>query len=298
MISSQRLRCRTDNLAGLEKTARAVDSEPVRDVSIGEDQRTLTTLLVAERTHRFRSDRDWLPPRVRRASTLVTTAAAAGTGAIVVGAVVAAPVTLFFWKGLLLGGAGLALATDRARKAMLHRQLRRMARGEVDLADLRVHEEGEMVVVQGTIEAEPALRGILIDTPGVFRRMVFSAGGTWVHEAAINFSLRDDAGRHIFVQSAGARWLVPAREKVLYRADRFTHEGVHKRVRELVVNSSMIEAYEQVLGVGERVQIVGYKTATADASGDVSDYRSPPTRATLRSGPDLPLVISRLVDLD
>lgn len=222
----------------------------------------------------------------------------AGAGALVAGAVVAAPVTLFLWKGMLLGGAGLVLATDRARKAMLHKHLRRMARGEVDLAQLGVREEGEMVVVRGTIEAESPLRGILLDAPGVFRRLVFSSSGSWVHEAAVNFSLRDDAGQHILVQSAGARWLVPAREKVLYRVDRFTHDEVPQRVRELVAKENMIEAYEQVLGVGERVQIVGYKTSTADVSGEVSDYRSPPTRATLRSGPDLPLVISRLVDLD
>jgi hypothetical protein len=52
-----------------------------------------------------------------------------------------------------------------------------------------------------------------------------------------------------------------------------------------------------VLTAGTRVQIVGYKTASADVSGNVVDYRLPPQRATLRSGPELPLVITALDDL-
>jgi hypothetical protein len=45
------------------------------------------------------------------------------------------------------------------------------------------------------------------------------------------------------------------------------------------------------------VQVVGYKTASADVSGDVVDYRMPPQRATLRSGEDLPLVITATANL-
>ena len=52
-----------------------------------------------------------------------------------------------------------------------------------------------------------------------------------------------------------------------------------------------------VLVPGTRVQVVGYKTASADVTGRVVDYRLPPQRATLRSGPALPLVITAVQHL-
>ena len=58
-----------------------------------------------------------------------------------------------------------------------------------------------------------------------------------------------------------------------------------------------IEAIERVLEVGTEVQVVGYKTASPDVTGDVGDYRSSPQRATLTSGDDLPLVITAVADL-
>ncbi len=106
-------------------------------------------------------------------------------------------------------------------------------------------------------------------------------------------------GNRILIEAAGARWMVPPRELVSYPGARFTREDLPTRVRELAAGRSTIDAYERVLPAGTPVQIVGYKTATADATGDIvgEAYRMAPQRATLRSGPELPLVITALADL-
>lgn len=254
-------------------------------------------VLAVQRTHRLRADRSWLPRGVRRTGQLVSGAVWAGASAAIVGTVIAAPATLLLWKGLVLGGAGMAVAGERAGHAMLRRQIGRMTRGEIELADVDARAEGELVVVRGTIEVEAPLRGALLETEGVYRRMIFSARGKWVHEAAVNFALIDDAGHRILIEAGGARWLVPAHELVTYPAARFDHDGLPARVRQLAERRSTINAFERVLTAGTAVQIVGYKTASGDASGDVIDYRLPPQRATLRSGPELPLVITALADL-
>ena len=238
-----------------------------------------------------------MPRGVRRTGQLVTGAVWAGAGAAILGAVVAAPVTLVLWKGLALGGAGLTVVGKRAGDAALRRQIRRMTAGEIELADLSARSEGELVVVRGTISVEEPLRGVLVDAEGVYRRMTFAANGTWVHEAATDFSLIDEHGHRIRIHAAGARWLVPPRELVTYPASRFLRDEVPTRVRDRVAGAQEIEALEQVLTADTAVQIVGYKTASADLTGDVVDYRLPPQRATLRSGPDLPLVITALADL-
>jgi hypothetical protein len=254
-------------------------------------------VLAVERTHRLRADRAWLPRRVRHSGRAVTGAIWAGAGAVVVGAVAAVPATLLLWKGMLLGGAGLAVMGERVGNALVQRQLRRMARGEVELAEVTARAEGELVVVRGTVEVEEPLRGVLVDAEGAYRRMIFSARGSWVHEAAVDFSLIDDAGHRILIQAAGARWLAPPRELMTYPATRLAHADAPPRARQLAAGRDTIEAAEQVLQQGERVQIVGYKTASTDVTGEIVDYRSPPQRATLRSGPELPLVITRLADL-
>lgn len=201
------------------------------------------------------------------------------------------------WKGLVLAGAGAAAAGERAGHAMMRRQLRRMSRGQLELAELDARAEGELVVVRGTIASDALLRGLLVDAEGVYRRMILKPGGKWVHEAAVDFSLIDEHGEHVLIQAAGARWMVPSRELVTYPAARFARDDVPRDVRKLVSDSGTIEAHERVLAPGTTVQVVGYKTASADVTGAVVDYRLPPQRATLRSGPDLPLVISTLEDL-
>jgi hypothetical protein len=245
----------------------------------------------------LRADRDWLPAGVRRRSSLVRGALWTGASATIVGAVAAVPATLLLWKGFLIGGAGLALAGDRAARAVLQHEVARMTRGEIELASLSARAEGELVVVRGTIMTDEPLRGVLVETEGVYRRLIMKSRGTGVHEAATDFALVDDAGHHILVQAAGARWIVPERERVTYPAARFVGPHVPREVRALANDRLEVEAFEQVLPVGARVQVIGYKTASADATGDVVDYRTPPQRATLRSGPDLPVVITAIADL-
>lgn len=172
-----------------------------------------------------------------------------------------------------------------------------MTRGEIELASLSARAEGELVVVRGTIMADEPLRGVLVDVQGVYRRLIMKAHGTWVHEAATDFALVDDAGRHILVQAAGARWIVPERELITYPSARFVGPHAPSELRALTADVLEVDAFEQVLPVGARVQVIGYKTASADATGDVVDYRTPPQRATLCSGPELPVVITAIADL-
>lgn len=253
-----------------------------------------------ERTHRWRDDRRWLPPAVRWASRGATAAVWGGSAAALGTTLVVAPAVLLVWKGLVLAGAGAAVAGQQAGHAMFQRQLRKLARGDIPLAQLDAHAEGELVVVRGRVEAEPVMTGLLVDTPGVYRRMVWEPDGRWVSEAAIDFALVDATGARVRVQVGGARWMIGPREPWTYPLPRFDREGVHPAVRELARRRGgvAIKASERVLPIGAEVQVVGYKTASADVSGSVIDYRLPPQRATLRSGPRLPVVITRLADLD
>ena len=248
------------------------------------------------RTHPLRKDLSWVPSHARRKSRMIRGATWAAIGAGTVGSLALAPfVAPILWKGFVLGGAGAIAIADRAARSSLRTQLAKMTRGELALAELDQREEGELVVVRGTIEADEdaALRGILIDATGVYRRMIFRARGTWVHEAAVDFTLVDDRGARIRIEAAGARWMTPQRELVSYPARRFANEQFSTKVRELTTGKDTVEAIERVLTVGAHVQIVGYKTTSADATGTARDYREAPQRATLRSGTELPLVIAR-----
>jgi len=258
-------------------------------------------MIVVQRTHPLKRDRDWLPAHVRRRGRLVAGAVWGGAGVALVGTAVAAPATLLLWKLLMGAGLGMAVAGERIGHAIFRRQLLRMARGEVELSGVGAREEGELVVVRGTIEAAAPIAGLLRDSLGVYRRMVFASNGTkYVHEAAIDFALIDERGSRILVQAAGARWLAVSPEAMAYPSGRLDREDVAREVRALVRRNAAptVGAAERVLEVGARVQLVGYKTASADATGEAAGYRLPPQRATLRSGPDLPLVITSLADLE
>ena len=257
-------------------------------------------VLAVQRTHLERHDRDWLPPSVRRTGWAVSGAVWGGAGLAFVGAVFAAPAIFLFWKTLAVGGAGVAVLGERAGRFAFRRKLARLTRGEVPLAELRARQEGELVCVRGKIEAGSTLTGILHGTAGVYRRLTFEWRGVWVHEAAVDFSLVDDRGHRVLVQAAGARWMVPSRERISYPVARFRAPEVPREIRERLEHTSdaTIDAFERVLEVGTEVQIVGYKTASPDVGGDVTDYRSPPKRATLTSGDDLPLVITTIRDLE
>jgi hypothetical protein len=248
-----------------------------------------------ERTHRLRDDLAWLPRHARRTSRMIRGASWAAVSAGVVGAIVATPlVAIALWKAAVIGGAGSIALGERSARAALRRQLARMAAGELALADVDTRAEGELVCVRGTIDAEPdaRLRGLLVETEGVYRRLVFRAHGRWVYEAAVDFTLIDDSGARIRIEAAGARWVTPLRELVVYPGGSFLGR-VPAKVGTIAAGREEVEARERVLPVGAHVQIVGYKTTTADATGTARDYREPPQRATLQSGPDLPLVIVR-----
>ena len=152
-----------------------------------------------ERTHPWRDDRRWLPPSVRWASRAATAAVWGGSAAALGTTLVVAPALLLVWKGLVLAGAGAAVAGQQVGQAMFQRQLRKLARGDIPLSQLDTHDEGELVVVRGRIEAEPTMTGLLVDTPCVYRRMVWEPDGRWVSEAAIDFALVDASGARVRV---------------------------------------------------------------------------------------------------
>jgi hypothetical protein len=181
------------------------------------------------------------------------------------------------------------------------RSLPRFARDEIALGAVAGRDEGTMVAVRGRVEVVEPLRGVLVDVDGACRRMLFVAGmgQMWIHEAATDFALVDDRGDRILVQAGNARWLAIDRETFEYPVARFDRDGVPSEVRELARSSGRVtlNAFEQVLAPGTLVQVVGYKTTSADPTGDAHGYRLPPQRATLRSGPKRPLVITRVADL-
>lgn len=248
------------------------------------------------RTHRLADDLAWLPPGIRRSGAAAAAAVWGGSAVVLGGALVAAPALATAWQGMVLAGAGLALAGQRVGRAVFQRGLRRLARGELPLAELAARDEGELVVVRGRIEAAAPIGGWLTDTACVYRRLEWEPDGPWISEAAVDFALVDDAGHRVLVQAGGARWMVEELEQCTYPIARFDHDGVPTVMRQLARRRGLarIRAAERCLDVGDQVQVVGYKTASADAGGEVVDYRLPPQRATLRSGPELPLVITRI----
>jgi hypothetical protein len=260
---------------------------------------TAERVLAVERTHRLKDDLDWLPPSVRRTRKVVTGTVWGAVSATIVTTFAISPALVgILWKGFAAGAAGAAVAGERIGQTMLRRKLRKIASGEIELASLEERKEGELVVVEGVVEAENTITGVLTAAQGVYRRMIFDPkGAKWVYEAAVDFALVDDAGNRILIEAAGARWMTPMRELVTYPRVRFEQPDTPAAVTALLRKKQQIEAIEDVLAAGTRVQVVGYKTASADVSGRVVDYRLPPQRATLRSGPGLPLVITSVEHL-
>lgn len=257
-------------------------------------------MLAMERTHALRADLDWIPPRARRAGRVIRGATWTAMGAAVVGSLAVTPIAALLWKGVVVGGAGAVALADRVARGATQKQLARMTRGELALAELDARAEGELVVVRGTIdvgETRDTLPGLLIEAEGVYRRMVFKTWRSFVHEAAVDFTLIDERGDRIHIEAAGARWMTPRRELVTYPGTRFAGPAVPSRVQHLVAGRPEVEALERVLTIGTQVQVVGYKTTSAASDGTVRDYRLPPQRATLCSGPELPLVICRVDEL-
>ncbi len=252
------------------------------------------------RTVRQAEDLAWLPPHVRALRWSVSGALWGGAGLATLATLVTLPGAIVAWKLIAAGGVGLAVASDRLGKRLVERHVARLARGEVELSGLRHRDEGTPVHVRGRVELlGESLTGVLHGTPGVARRLVYAiAAGRWVHEAACDFALVDDAGGRVFVRVAGARILAARGELVSYPTARVAAAmppGVAAALTS--ANVERVPAWELVVRVGTMVDIVGFKTTTPDASGDGGSYREPPQRATLQGGTLLPLIITPLTEL-
>lgn len=251
-----------------------------------------------QRSHRRRDDLSWLAPEVARAQRRAAWSVWGGSAVAIGGTVAMLPPLLLFWKGFVLAGAGIAAAGHQIGRMTLQRQLRKLAAGQLPLSALDARAAGELVVVRGRIECAAPLTGILVDRPAVYRRLHWRPDGRWFSEAAVDFELVDAAGHRVMVHAAGARWMTPEAEDIEYPGARLDRDGLPEHLRAAARQRETIQAHEQVLELGAEVQIVAHKATTASVDGVVTDMRLPPQRTSLRSGPDLPLVITRLRDLE
>lgn len=264
-----------------------------------------------ERTHLGRNDLDWLPPSMKAVRWTVAGTLWAGLAAATVATIAAAKIQPYFWgKGVAMLAAGGYYAGDRAARAVLRRRLAKLARGAVDLRGLAREEDGELLHVRGKVRARQTLAALLDGRPAVYRRLtVFGAGQRVVHEAAVDFSIVDESGEAAIVLTDGARLLAPEPRRVRLDADAVARlaalplppgpgqyvahwldrHAAGKRV-------AKIEAGEVLLTDGAAVEIVGYKTRLVDQTVQSRLERDLPTRATLRSGRDLPLLLSLVED--
>ncbi len=234
-----------------------------------------------------------MPARVRHTRRAYSTLGTAAFAAAAVASTIALPPLALAWKAFAVGSVGAFLASDRVGRNKFERRVRLLAKGDAPLVDLPEHANGELLVVQGRVEADELLHGILHNTPGVYRRTVL---GKWIDEAAVNFVLVSESGKQTPVHVAGARWLRDFREPMEYPRSLFLRDEVPDKVK-MIVNASRgenIRGAEAVLKVGTMVQVVGYKNVAPDPEGRFVGFRQPPERAILQSGPNLPLVISEL----
>jgi hypothetical protein len=263
-----------------------------------------------ERTHLLKHDLDWVPRSYRILRAVV------GVGASLAGA--GAWTAVAFTHGhvhpLFLGTMGAMMAPfglqigDRAVRAVIARRLRRLARGEAEVAHLHDQEDGELVHVRGTVRAQTTIRALLDDAPAVFRRVIFSLrprtspreGINAVHEAAVDFALVDSSGVAIIVEVEGARLLAePKNEREMCEETRFlalrlppelSEVADRRRARAAKGNVSPVPASEVLLREGDEVEVVGYKSRRVDPTV-AKLARETPMRASLRSGKQLPLLI-------
>jgi hypothetical protein len=255
-------------------------------------------MIALDRTESAARQHAWLPPSLRARRRLVTGAVWAGTGTAIAGAVALAPPVLSWWKLLAVLGVGGGMLGERLGSALVRRHVERLAHGEVALARVREEAEGKVVYVRGRVRAESRLEGLLHGVPGVYRRVVFRAGGTrWIHEAAVVFDVVDENGEWLRVQPWGARLLAPVAELMAYPASAFTGARVTPSLAAALAGragdpAGIIPASELVVRDGDEVELVGHKSQTADPTGHGGGFREPPQRPLLRSGEVLPLLVT------
>jgi hypothetical protein len=259
-----------------------------------------------DRTVRARHDLDWLPPSFKALRWMVVGTVWAGVGGLL-GALI-----LFAKHGFIVYGKGIAVlfaggyvAGDRAARMVLRNRLGKLARGEVDLSKLKQEQDGELLHVRGRIKAKETLSPLLGEGGAVYRRVVFTVGSErWVHEAAVDFHLVDSTGERVLVQVDGAHLVVPdpkrtriegetARNVFDLTLDPALRQNAERAgVRIGRADKGAIVAGEVVLRDGDEVEIVGVKTRSIDPTVEMRLMRDTPERATLRSGHELPLIIS------
>ena len=261
-----------------------------------------------ERTHLLRDDLDWLPRWLKAVRWTVAGSMWTGLAGIVVGLVALTHGHVFlFSQGVTALALGGIYVGDRTARAVLRRRLSKLAQGDVDIGRLKNEPDGELVHVKGRVRSIQKVPGKL-GGQGVYRRLQLQVGmAQVVHEAAVDFHLDDGTGETILVQVAGARLITrepemkPLSGDVLALLSTLTlPERARRAAAEwefrFRTGKSMgaINAAEILLQDGQMVEIVGYKNRAVDPTLVERLERETPMRATVRSGKELPLLISPL----
>ncbi|HEX2573497.1 MAG TPA: hypothetical protein VH877_28365 [Polyangia bacterium] len=260
-----------------------------------------------ERTVAAAEDLDWLPAEIKALRWAVAGVIWGGLASLVaLFTLLTQGKFLFFWgkAGLVMGGY---YAGDRAAHSLMRSRLARLARGAADLSSFASEADGMLMHVKGRVRARETLPALIGEERAVYRRVSIQLGGLRViHEAAVDFSLVDEKGEQATVQVAGARLLVSDPERRLFDEEPAELQNLALPadfLRELEVRRQMIERGKQVDAIrisevlvrdGDPVELVGYKTRTVDINMADRLARDMPLRASLRSGKELPLLISPL----
>jgi hypothetical protein len=240
-------------------------------------------------------DLDWLPPSFQ---ALRWTNIAVGLAATIgVNLLPLPPSVLAFGASLpMFAMAG----THHATTWFLRRRVKKLARGEVEPPRLKPDEQ--LVHLTGHVRARATIPSLLDGRPSVYRRVIWYARG-WnggqpmVHEMAVDFVLADDHGELVHIDVSGARLITaqpkyqklhggPAFERI--RALPSPYEIDKRRTQ----TAKRIAVVETLLADGDRVDLLGYKSHTVDATMERLP-REAPLRATVRSGFQFPLLLVR-----
>jgi hypothetical protein len=254
-----------------------------------------------ERTVPAAEDLDWLPAEIKALRWAVAGAIWGGLASLVaLFTLLTQGKFLFFWgkAGLVMGGYYVG---DRAAHSLMRSRLARLARGAADLSSFASEADGMLMHVKGRVRARETLPALIGEERAVYRRVSIQFGGIRViHEAAV------EKGEQATVQVAGARLLVPDPQRRLFDQEPAEFQSLalpDDFLRELAVRRQMIERGKQVDSIrigevlvrdGDSVELVGYKTRTVDINMADRLARDMPLRASLRSGKELPLLISPL----
>jgi hypothetical protein len=285
-----------------------------------------------QRFHLQKQDLDWLPPNLQMvrkvvSRTIWTGAIGAGVASIALPHLHLAGLVGGFTKAMFVGGV---FAGDRAARSLLRRRLIKLTHGQLDLSRLRQEPDGELVHVRGRVRAGRHLPGVFDPSVrAVYRRLRLFLGDElpvlrWIHEAAVDFSLVDERGEAVTVQVQGARLVVadpklvrlgdcdPEVERILAllpmaanahawlaRRDARVQRGkplLRSPARGHWRGDFRLAVGEALLRDGDEIEVVGYKSRVVDPTLAARLERDIPLRATLRSGRELPVILSMAID--